>query len=232
MKVAPKYNARAGYPSEGENKFAFVNLDERGAFCDLSPATVVPPFTELFSQGFQASGVFCIHGGLVKLINLAMDGKELIVGLHSSGWILGAAAVMLHLPYQASAITLTRCHMHYVPSTDFLAFVKLNATFARHLLQLYSREVYDQTTHMARLGTLKARQRLEQLLIQMISANAQSETRLNLPLKLEEIAQLIAVQPEYLSRLLRQMEDEGVIRREKGRIIVSDPQGLFMSHKF
>jgi len=81
------------------------------------------------------------------------------------------------------------------------------------------------------LGTLTARQRLEQLLLQMISSKSQKEMRLKWPLKLEEIAQLIAVQPEHLSRVLKEMEEEGMIQREKGGIVVSDPQRLFNSNE-
>jgi CRP-like cAMP-binding protein len=230
MKNAPQYNESGDCASESENTFAFHTIEDRGSFCGLSPVTVFPRLTELFRQGFSAHGVFCIHSGLVKLINVAPDGKEIIIGLHSSGWILGAAPVMIQKPYPVSAMTLTRCQLHYVPTADFLDFVKLNSEFARHLLHLCSREVYDQTNQLAMLGTLKARQRLEQLLVQMISSKEQNETRLKLPLKLEEIAQLIAVKPEHLSRVLKQIEDEGLIRRDKGWIIVSDPQRLFRSN--
>jgi CRP-like cAMP-binding protein len=123
------------------------------------------------------------------------------------------------------------CHLHYCPGVDFLRFAKLNAEFSKHLLHLYSCEVYDQIRRLVMLGTLTARQRLEQLLLQMISSKAQKEMRLKWPLKLEEVAQLIAVQPEHLSRLLKQMEEEGIIQREKGGIVVSDPQRLFNSNE-
>ena len=217
--------------SQSEDISAFLTIEARKAFCKLSQIAVYPPAAELFRQGFRAQGIYCIHSGLVKLVNLTPDGKELIVGLRSSGWILGAPAVIIQKPHPVTAVTLMHCHLHYCPGVDFLRFAKFNVEFSKHLLHLYSCEVYDHIRHLVMLGTLTARQRLEQLLLQMISSKSQKEMRLKWPLKLEEIAQLIAVQPEHLSRVLKEMEEEGIIQREKGGIVVSDPQRLFNSNE-
>jgi CRP-like cAMP-binding protein len=47
--------------------------------------------------------------------------------------------------------------------------------------------------------------------------------KLQIPLKLKELAQLIAITPEHLSRLLRELEQQGVISRNKGWLIMTDP---------
>jgi CRP-like cAMP-binding protein len=46
--------------------------------------------------------------------------------------------------------------------------------------------------------------------------------RVNLPLTRVEIAQLLAITPEHLSRVLNVMEQEGIIRRDKGTILIPD----------
>jgi len=40
------------------------------------------------------------------------------------------------------------------------------------------------------------------------------------------IAQLLAITPIYLSRLLEQLEDDGLIRRSKGWLIIRNPDKL------
>lgn len=231
MKSIARSDEAVACLSQREDISAFLTIEARKAFCGLSQIAVYPPAAELFRQGFPAQGIYCIHSGLVKLVYLTQDGKELIVSLRSSGWILGASAVIIQKPYPVTAVTLMYCHLHYCSGVDFLRFAELNAEFSKHLLQLYSCEVYDQVKDLVMLGTLTARQRLEQLLMQMISSRGQKETRLKWPLKLEEIAQLIAVQPEHLSRLLKEMEEEGMIQREKGGIVVADAQRLFNSNQ-
>ena len=55
---------------------------------------------------------------------------------------------------------------------------------------------------------------------------SRDEIKLQVPLKSKEMAQIIAVTPQHFSRILNEMEQEGVIRREKGWIIVCGFQKL------
>jgi CRP-like cAMP-binding protein len=50
--------------------------------------------------------------------------------------------------------------------------------------------------------------------------------KIRLPLKHWEIAQLIGIRPEHLSRVLQQIKQEGVLREEDGCMIVSDVNKL------
>ena len=100
---------------------------------------------------------------------------------------------------------------------------------------VHSLEVYEQSWQLADMKSLSARQRLEQLLWQMLSAaelaNETREIRLRVPLKYWEIAQLIGVTPEHLSRQLRQLRDEGILDHENGVLIVHDPSRLYHSNE-
>jgi CRP-like cAMP-binding protein len=96
---------------------------------------------------------------------------------------------------------------------------------------MQSREAFDNVARIAQLGCVPARQRLEHLLRLLIKAQAVrapgEAVRLELPLKNWETAQLIAVTPAYLSRLLNQLERAGLLRRRAGWIIVPEPHKLW-----
>ncbi len=79
-----------------ENLYAFLAVEGRQAFCNLTPPQLYPPTVELFRQGSPSQYVYCIESGLVKLVNLTQQGQELIVGLRSPGWILGSVPVIAH----------------------------------------------------------------------------------------------------------------------------------------
>jgi DNA-binding transcriptional regulator YhcF (GntR family) len=51
----------------------------------------------------------------------------------------------------------------------------------------------------------------------------------SLPFSHRDLAGLIGISPEHLSRVLRQLTYEGVIRRQKGWIIVTEPHKLAVS---
>jgi CRP-like cAMP-binding protein len=161
---------------------------------------------------------------------LSQDGRELIVGLRSHGWILGVALVIAQRPNTITAVTLIQSQLRCIPAEDLLHLARTDTGFSWYLNKLLSYEIYDLLSHSVRLGSLSARQKLKELLLQLISVlelkKSQREIRLQIPLKREEIAQMIAVSPEHVSRMLKQMEQEGVIHKKKGWIIIPDVETL------
>jgi CRP-like cAMP-binding protein len=204
--------------------------------CNLNPVQVYPAVVELFAQGSPAREVYLIEFGLVKLFRLGQDGQELIVGLRSAGWILGAASVIIRKSHPVTAVTLTNCRIRRIPAQTFLNLLNSDAQLSWHLHQEHCQEIYNQFSQLVGLGCMSARHRLEHLLWQLTSAlepdKPQKEIRLELPLKYWEIAELIAITPQYLSRVLKQLQEEGIISREKGGIIVSSPHKLWHSVDF
>ncbi|HEY2976020.1 MAG TPA: Crp/Fnr family transcriptional regulator [Pyrinomonadaceae bacterium] len=219
----PPLTASSAYQDEGS--FASVANDTRYDFKDLALPQVYPATIELFQQDSAAQEVFLIERGLVKLIRLEQEGRELITHLGSSGWLLGASSVIMQEPYAVTAITLTKCSLRRISGEAFRDRLRTDSQFSWYLHQRHSQEILDQMIHVAQLGCLSARHRLEQLFLYLISALelnvANNEIRMHAPLKHWEVAELVAVTPEHLSRMLRQMETEGVLRREKGWLIFS-----------
>ena len=212
---------------QSKDTFASLFSEEWIEFNDIAPAQIYPDATELFCQDSPAREVYIINRGLVKLMRLEQEGHGLIVGLRFPGWILGSAAVIMSSPHPITAVTLTKCELCRVPAETFLRLLRTDSQVSWHLLQMLSREVVEQNARVAQLGCLTARYRLEQLLWQLIMALGLHPThetiRLQLPLKHREIAELIAVTPEHLSRILKQMQDQGIITQHKGWMIILDP---------
>lgn len=197
---------------------------------DLGSRQALPAGTELFQQGSSARSVYVIDFGLVKLVRVNRDGHEMIFGLPSSGWLLGATEAVLKKSHPFTAATLTFCYLHQIPVEDFLGRLKKNAQLSWYVHEALCREAFDQVASVEELRCSTARRRLERLLRQLIAAlkpdHAGTGIRLKLPLKHWEIAELIAVTPEHLSRIFKQMQFEGIMRNEKGWVIVGDLQKL------
>ncbi len=186
----------------------------------------IPPATTLFFQGNSAHEVLFIEQGLVKLSRMNIDGQEMIIGLRSKGSLLGAAPVIVQEMHTATAITITRCTLRCFPADVFVRLAKTDGDFGWYLQQAHSLEVHQQVSHVAILRCRSARLRFEHWLLQFLSSLSPQEKqppmRLRLPLKQWEIAQLIGITPEHLSRVLKQIKEEGVIKEENGYMIISD----------
>ncbi len=195
------------------------------------PFQTYPRGTELFQQGSGAEEVFCIDSGVVKLLRLEDDGQELIVDLRFARSLVGSAAVIMEEPHPVTAITLTPSCVRRIPATVFRCLLQKDVELSWRVHRMHSRKVYDDVNRIAHLGCLSARQRIEYLFIQLFSAlglnQHQKDITLPMLLRNREIAALVAVTPEYFSRVLRQMQKEQLIRIGKGHLIITDPERLW-----
>jgi len=192
---------------------------------ELGEAQAYTAAVELFRQGNKPDGVFFIERGLVKLVRVEKGGSELIVRVSERGAFLGAESVIIEEAYPVTATTLTTSSFRRISAPAFRKLLMQNSSLSWHLHQAHSHEISDQMIRVAQLGCSSARTRFEELIWQLILTMelnlSASEIRLDMPLRNWEIAELIAVTPEHFSRMPREMETEGVLRRHKGWLIFS-----------
>jgi CRP-like cAMP-binding protein len=203
------------------------------------PAQLYPPNTEIYHQDSPANAVYLIERGVVKLTWVEPEGHEVIVGLRHRHWLLGAPAVLLERRFAFTVTTLIPCSLRCISSKGFLNLMNGDAEFCRQLLRRFSEEIYCHGMSVAVLGCMPARDRLTRFLCELVqeqwNANGQLEPqrpmRLQIPLKFKELAQLIAITSEHLSRLLRELEQQDIIRRDKGWLILTDPSKLLSGQR-
>jgi CRP/FNR family cyclic AMP-dependent transcriptional regulator len=196
----------------------------------LVPGQKYPAGVELLRQGEMASEVWVIDEGIVKLVYFGEDGRQLIVGIRLKGWVLGSASVILKKPSPVGAFTMTPCYLQRLDAATFLEMLSGNSMLSSWLHKMHSQEVFDQLVAFTQASALSARQRLEGLLMQFIEPAGDrvhiTEHRVALPFSQRELAALLGISPEHLSRLFRELAAESLIRRHKGWIIVNDPRNL------
>ena len=185
---------------------------------------VYPGGTQLFAQGEPATEVYLVRRGAIKLIWCDPDGRETIVGLRWPGSFVGAPALIATQPSPASAVTLVECTAEQIPGERFVRMLSGNAAFATRVQEAQSREIVELMQDLGQLGCISAMTRLENFFRKLTgSAGDQGclpDGRLRLPLKRKELAALMAISPEHLSRILREMVSEGLIAVNDQWIIV------------
>lgn len=193
-------------------------------FRQIAAAQHCPAGQELFRQGEPLRAVYLIEAGLVRMTRLEHDGDERPIEFRMPGLILGAASVLSGNPALLTAVTATECELIMLPVATFRRLVKSEAVLSHYLLAMLSQQYYEQVIREAQMKNQSARARVASLLLQCLPEAKQNETtdiRLALPASHQDLAGFLLMSPEHFSRMLREMEDEGIIRREKGWIIVS-----------
>ena len=180
------------------------------------------PGVVLFLEGEPCAGMFIVDEGRVKLYKLSVEGREQVVRLMGPGEFFNEVAVLDGGPNPVSAMAVRRSRVWVIERSTMvqllarypslaLGVIESLAAHARHLLSL----VEDLS-----LRTVSAR--LAKLLI------AQAEGRPEAPRRLtqQEMAAQLGTVREMVSRGLRSLEEEGIIRFDRHRIVILDREGL------
>jgi CRP-like cAMP-binding protein len=186
---------------------------------------ILLPGVELITQGRSVDQVWLIISGMVKLSFVEQYGGEVISNLRSAGCIVGAEAALLEESSLVTATTVTSCQVRHFPADGVRHLLQSSATLAFHMSRTIARETLDQTTAMMDATSGKARQRLVHLLRQLSvrRTNTDSGSLPSIvPLKRHELAKLLAVTPEHLSRLIRILQHEGILHREKRGVVLQN----------
>jgi CRP-like cAMP-binding protein len=184
--------------------------------------------SELFQQGTPADDVYFIHEGMVKLVWGESTGKQTILRLRWSGSFIGVPAVVTGQPYLTSTITLVPSVLERIPAEKFLQHLQTDPDFAWKVHQIQSREVHEQLNWLGEMACCSARSRLRNFFSRLTEVRKVDgkKSRVRLPLKQKEVAELIAVTPEHLSRLLHELSRDGLLQLRRGSIVIPDPQAL------
>ncbi len=188
-----------------------------------------PAQTVIFHQDTQPHAVYLIEHGLVKLVRIVASGQSLIIGVRCRYWLIGAPSVLLDQLYSFTAITLVPSSLRCIPAKDFLDLAKTNAQFSWYLHRLLAQQVFKQMKNVEAMECLSAKDRMKSFLHDMIDDQSVVGPKLpsfSVPLSNKELAELLAITPEHLCRVLKQMKQEGIITCAKGLITVTDPASL------
>ena len=189
-----------------------------------------PAKTVIVKQDTPANAVYLIEQGLVKIIRITPKGNKVIIGLRYRDWLIGTPTVLLDRPYNFTVIAVVPTLLHEIPKKDFLDYIKKNGEFSRHIHHQLSQQVFDQMKKIEAVSCLEAEDRLECLLIDMVREmrppGSGTPDSFAVPLTNQEIAQLLMITPEYLCRVLKEMEQKGIVKRDNGSLIVTNLAGL------
>lgn len=197
------YTSRRGGEGRPDRIPAFSPTIQEGAdrIPDLPVIENCPSGTMLAKQDEKPSYVKLIRSGIVKLTYLDENGQEFVLGLRSEGWWMCAMQVLLDVPNLYSVQAVTSCSVSRVLADDFSQGLLKNSRMLRHFLSSAGREIVVQTKVQILLLASSAENRLHQMLGE--HENSMWKTLdPTVVMTQGEIAKLLAVTPEHLSRIL------------------------------
>jgi len=204
-RFSPEPTCRSGSAGDEHHHvpaFAPTVSDEFDRIKGLPRLEKIPSGVALQEQCLRPMSVFLLCQGLVKLTSVSPQGRESVLGLRSAGWYPGAVPALARTCNVYTVMTVTECVISRIPADEFHLWLMRSAKLARHFTQTLCNELLAQSAEaQARGGS--AQERLALFMRERTSDHPGMKTLDPLPLlKQMELAQLLAITPEHLSRLL------------------------------
>jgi CRP-like cAMP-binding protein len=203
-------------------------------FHEITFSRIYNPDVTVFRQGEQAHGLFIVRSGSIRLAYISTEGRSLALGLVGPSGILGLAEIMTGIQYSVSAETLEESDLEYVEKQQFLAFLAKNPIVAVELLRMLSHQLQRFQTELCEVaGRLPSTQRLLHTLqdfSETCGLATREGVRIRLCLTVQDLADRIGCSRQWTSKLLHDLESQGLIHRRGGWITLTDITGVLLSH--
>lgn len=181
----------------------------------------------IFEENRHPVKLFCIINGKVKVSRLNETGREQIVRLYGPNEVLGYKSLVMEAPYHASAVAIEDTELGFVAKSAFDRIIDTNPRIARLFMKILCQNLDESENQLVSLASKNIRERVAGALVLLEAKFGLNEDgTLAISLSREEIAGMIGIATENLSRTLSQFRDEGIIDAMGRKIVVKDTKAL------
>lgn len=183
----------------------------------------------VFRTGERCEEFHVVVTGQVKLFVLSPSGHEKVVELISPGQTFGEAIMFTDRPYILSAQSLADTLLLTVSKRAVLEEIARDHRFALRMLAGLSRRLHGLIHDVEAYALHSGLQRVIGYLLrdQPIEDCDEGERRtVSLPVSKATIASRLSLTPEYFSRVLHELADQGLIEIDRREIRIVDAPRL------
>lgn len=166
--------------------------------------------------------------GQVKLFALSSGGQEKVIELIGPGGTFAEALMFTGQPYIVSAQAVTDALVLSISKAAVLAEIERDPRFSLRMLAGVSRRLHGLVRDVESYALHSGAQRVIGYLLRDVADEANGETpvTVSLPVSKAMIASRLSLTPEYFSRVLHELEAQGLIEIDRRDIRIREPQRL------
>lgn len=182
----------------------------------------------LFRIGEPLKSIYAIRSGSFKTYMTNPDGTEQIVGFSLPGELLGMDAISDD-KHTCSAKALETSNVCEIPFDHLESLSREIPNLQHQLFRLMSKEIQQDQNLMLLLAQMPAETRLASFLLGMserLNKRGYAANEFNLSMSRGDIANLLGMAVETISRLLSHFQEEGLLRVERKHITILDLDSL------
>jgi CRP/FNR family cyclic AMP-dependent transcriptional regulator len=179
--------------------------------------------TPVFFEHEEGDSFFMILEGRVKVTILGDDGREVILSMLGPGDFFGEMALLDDEPRSATAIAVEDCDLLSLQRSDFEGVVTSRASISSALIKVLSARLRKANHQISTLALLDVYGRVARVLLDMARDEGRRLRDGRIAFRRathQEIANRIGTTRETVTRMMKDLERQGLIRVEGREFIV------------
>jgi len=206
-----------------------LSPDALQAFEAAKHTSSYPSGAMLFFEGQESNGVFLLCKGRVKLTMAGSDAKSIIVRIAEPGELIGLDGAIPGKPSTMTAETFDPCVVHTVRREAFRKLMHRHQDICVAVAEQLGDHYRSACSHIRSLGLSRtASEKIVHFLLEWATKGRQTNEglRVNIPLKHEEIAQIVGVSRETVTRTLTDLRHRSLISTRGPAVLIHDKSAL------
>ncbi len=200
-------------------------------FDAVSRLAAYPESAILTVEGQQASGLFVLCSGQMKLTSTSKKGKSVILRIARPGEFVGLSSVLAGTPHAAYVETLTPSLVRFVSKQDFERLMQKSPELGMQVAQSLSTEYAAACQEIRALAMAPSSAgRLASLLVswcpQSSAKRPNPEIRIKSGFTHDELAAMIGTTRETVTRTFRDFKRNGIVNVKGSTLVVKDIAAL------
>lgn len=180
--------------------------------------------TTVLRQAVPLPHLFFLRQGCVKCSAALADGREQVLFLATSGHLLGVELLDEPVvPYTATAVTrLTVCRIGAAAMRRVLEY---NRVASSKIIRFLSAQLRRTDLSLRNLGLMSAQERIAHFFLSLPPVRGRGDV-VTVPMPYRDVANMLGLTAETLSRHLTRMRKDGLLCEQKERCFVLDVERL------
>ncbi len=212
--------------------FQDLTDEEIKALGERMPMREVAAGTIFYRPDEPTEVLFLIRSGRVRLYHLSAEGKDFTTAVLEPGTFFGEMTLLGQRLYGSYAEAVTPCVLCLMSRDDVRTLLLSDRRIAYRAVEMLGQRLIESERRLADLALKRVPARLAAALL--LLAHNELEHKQDAPLvepievvcTHEELSHMVGTHRETITRVLNELQGQGLIELHRGRIVLLDPEGL------
>ena len=183
----------------------------------------------IFQKGDAGSSMMAVLGGRVRIGAISLEGKEITLNMIDAGEVFGEIALLDSKPRSADATAIEDTLLLVIERRNFLPFLEGDQGLALRLLAVLCDRLRQTSEALGDFVMFDLSARLGRTLVKLAADYGRPSgqgVRIGIKLSQSDLSRLVASSRESVNKQMRAWEEEGLVAKEGGLIVLLRPAEL------